>query len=232
MSEKKQRIDPIRRVRGMQDFLPERAAGMRRIARIAEDVARLYGFERIEIPILERASLYRRSLGLGSDVVMKEMYAFEDKKDKNDNSEELCLRPEGTAGVMRMLIENGLTQTLPQRWFYEGAMFRRERPQKGRFRQFHQCGVEFLTTHYDFITVDLEVLKCAWHFLKELGLAKQGYLNSIGLEQLRKERNTTYCLRNTFKNIERCSLLESVERFNEVNALRIFDSKDPRPRGD
>ena len=82
---KRGRIDPIRRVRGMQDFLPARAAGLRRIARIAEDVARLYGFERVEIPILERASLYRRSLGLGSDVVMKEMYAFEDK-----NGDELC----------------------------------------------------------------------------------------------------------------------------------------------
>ena len=91
---KRGRIDPIRRVRGMQDFLPARAAGLRRIARIAEDVARLYGFERVEIPILERASLYRRSLGLGSDVVMKEMYAFEDK-----NGDELCLRPEGTAGI-------------------------------------------------------------------------------------------------------------------------------------
>ena len=229
MTEKKQRIDPIRRVRGMQDFLPERAAGMRRIAGIAEDVARLYGFERIEIPILERASLYRRSLGLGSDVVMKEMYAFEDKKDKNDNSEELCLRPEGTAGVMRMLIENGLTQTLPQRWFYEGAMFRRERPQKGRFRQFHQCGIEMLATRYDFRTVDLEVLRCAWYFLKELGLENKVTLKFNWLGSVAERERYSEVLKQHFQKYanDDALSLESIGRLERGNALRILDSKDP-----
>ena len=163
----------VRRVRGMQDFLPAQAASMAHIARVAEDVARLYGFERIATPILEQAKLFRRSLGLASDVVMKEMYAFTDK-----NDEELCLRPEGTAGVIRALIDGGLTQTLPQRWFYEGPMFRRERPQKGRFRQFHQCGVELLEgeprVHYPLLTI-LRWCICAYYFLQRLGLSRQGY---------------------------------------------------------
>ena len=232
MTEKKQRIDPIRRVRGMQDFLPERAAGMREIARIAEDVARLYGFERIEIPILERASLYRRSLGLGSDVVMKEMYAFEDKKDKNDNSEELCLRPEGTAGVMRMLIEEGLTQTLPQRWFYEGAMFRRERPQKGRFRQFHQCGIELLhkPARYLYnIDKELEIVNCAWRFLKKLRLddiveIKFNWLGSIE----ERMQYSALLAKSLQKDANKGALsLESIERLKRGNALRILDSKNP-----
>ena len=226
--EEKQKIEPIRRVRGMQDFLPARAAGMRRIARIAEEVSRLYGFERIEIPILERASLYRRSLGLGSDVVMKEMYAFEDK---NKDKDELCLRPEGTAGVMRMLIEQGLTQTLPQRWFYEGAMFRRERPQKGRFRQFHQCGVEFLhkpvRNVYD-IAKEIEVVACAWRFLKELGLKdivelKVNWLGSMGERESYKKSLKKY-FQKYIKDYPLSS--ESLERL-ERNPLRILDSKDP-----
>ena len=222
--EKKQKIEPIRRVRGMQDFLPARAAGMREIARKAEEVSRLYGFERIEIPILERAGLYRRSLGLGSDVVMKEMYAFEDK-----NGDELCLRPEGTAGVMRMLIEQGLTQTLPQRWFYEGAMFRRERPQKGRFRQFHQCGIEMLSTRYNVMTSDLEVLKCAWHFLKELGLKDKVMLKYNWLGALEERARYNIELTQHFQQYAKDNALslESQERLKRGNALRILDSKDP-----
>ncbi len=231
MTEKKQRIDPIRRVRGMQDFLPERAAGMRRIAGIAEDVARLYGFERIEIPILERASLYRRSLGLGSDVVMKEMYAFQDKKDKNDNSEELCLRPEGTAGVMRMLIEEGLTQTLPQRWFYEGAMFRRERPQKGRFRQFHQCGIELLhkSARYVYnIDKELEIVACAWYFLRELRLTDTIELKVNWLGNAEERMLYGETLKKHFQRYAKDESLsdESIERLKR-NPLRILDSKDP-----
>ena len=225
MTEKKQRIDPIRRVRGMQDFLPERAAGMRRIAGIAEDVARLYGFERIEIPILERASLYRRSLGLGSDVVMKEMYAFEDK-----NGDELCLRPEGTAGVMRMLIENGLTQTLSQKWFYEGAMFRRERPQKGRFRQFHQCGIEYLHKPERNIHVgrEIEIVACAWRFLKKLGLEDIVELKVNWLGNAKERENYSEKLKNYFRDeVDNETLSdESIERLKR-NPLRIFDSKDP-----
>ena len=236
MSEKnekkqRQRIESIRRVRGMQDFLPERAAGLRRIARIAEDVARLCGFERVEIPILERASLYRRSLGLGSDVVMKEMYSFEDKKDKNENSDELCLRPEGTAGVMRMLIENGLTQTLPQRWFYEGPMFRRERPQKGRFRQFHQCGVECLHKPVRYVyNVDkeVEVVACAWRFLGELGLKDTIELKVNWLGSAEEREDYGEILKKHFQQYAKNEALsdESIERLKR-NPLRIFDSKDP-----
>ena len=229
--EEKQKIEPIRRVRGMQDFLPARAAGLRRIARIAEDVSRLYGFERIEIPILERASLYKRSLGLGSDVVMKEMYAFEDK---NKDKDELCLRPEGTAGVMRMLIEQGLTQTLPQRWFYEGAMFRRERPQKGRFRQFHQCGVEYLhkpvRNVYD-ISKEIEVVACAWRFLKELGLQDivELKVNWLGSAEERKDYGEE--LKRYFQQYADDDTLshDSIERLKR-NPLRILDSKDPDDR--
>ncbi len=230
-SEKKRgRIEPIRRVRGMQDFLPARAAGLRRIARIAEDVARLYGFERVEIPILERASLYRRSLGLDSDVVMKEMYSFEDKKDKNDRSDELCLRPEGTAGVVRMLIENGLTQTLPQRWFYEGAMFRRERPQRGRFRQFHQCGVECLhKPARDVYNIDkeVEVVACAWRFLIKLGLKDVIELKINWLGNTEERARYSEVLRQHFQQYAKNEALsdESIERLKR-SPLRILDSKN------
>ena len=211
------------RVRGMQDFLPARAAGLRRIARIAEDVARLYGFERVEIPILERASLYRRSLGLGSDVVMKEMYAFEDK-----NGDELCLRPEGTAGVMRMLIEEGLTQTLPQRWFYEGPMFRRERPQRGRFRQFHQCGVEWLERNASDDT-NLEVIACAWQYLKALGIENKVILKINWLGTLEQREYYNNILREYFQPyVEKETLsLESMERLKR-NPMRVLDSKNPQ----
>lgn len=219
----------VRRVRGMQDFLPAQATSMARIARIAENVARLYGFERIATPILEQAQLFRRSLGLASDVVMKEMYAFEDK-----NDEELCLRPEGTAGAIRALIDGGLTQTLPQRWFYEGPMFRRERPQKGRFRQFHQCGIELLdgehpSSGYGYYS-DIEVMFCAWYFLQQLGLAEKVALkiNWIGTEAEMKFYKMQ--LQNYFIECAKKKELspESIERLERGNPMRIFDSKNPQ----
>ena len=218
----------VRRVRGMQDFLPAQAASMARIARIAEDVARLYGFERIATPILEQAKLFRRSLGLGSDVVMKEMYAFTDK-----NDEELCLRPEGTAGAIRALIDGGLTQTLPQRWFYEGPMFRRERPQKGRFRQFHQCGVELLdkepseSTYSNYF--DIEVVLCAYYFLQFLGLADKVTLKLNWLGTAKQNEFFNHQLQRHFQEYTNRNELspESMERLRRGNALRILDSKDP-----
>lgn len=216
----------VQRVRGMQDFLPAQAASMARIARIAEDVARLYGFERIETPILEQAQLFRRSLGLASDVVMKEMYAFTDK-----NGDELCLRPEGTAGAVRALIDGGLTQTLPQRWFYEGPMFRRERPQRGRFRQFHQCGVELLgigDLEINDMGANIEVIACAWRFLQELRLEDKVTLKINWLPMAGQRDAYRIKIQNHFQEYADKNALseESIKRLQLGNPFRILDSKD------
>ena len=126
-------------MRGTRDILPEENRLFRFISEKARMVASTYGFAEIATPIFESTDVYTRSLGAVSDVVTKEMYTFIAR-----NEASLTLRPEGTAGVARAVISGGLLQHLPLRYYYEGPMFRHERPQKGRHRQFHQMGVELL----------------------------------------------------------------------------------------
>jgi len=125
--------------RGTQDLLPEMARRHRRVSDTARELAALYGFAEIATPIFEFTEVFARPIGEHTDIVAKEMYTFTDR-----GGEEVTLRPENTAGVVRAVLSNGLTQSTPLKFFYSGPMFRYERPQKGRFRQFHQIGVELL----------------------------------------------------------------------------------------
>ena len=132
-------MSSLQPVRGTRDVLPEEARRVRRVIETGRNVAERYGYEEMATPILEFTEVFSRTLGDTSDIVTKEMYTFRDK-----SGDSLTLRPEGTAGVARALISGGLSGQLPFKCFYAGPMFRHERPQKGRLRQFHQIGVELL----------------------------------------------------------------------------------------
>lgn len=209
-------------VRGTRDLLPEELRKFRAIEGLAVHTARLYGFGEIETPILESAALFKRGLGDTSDIVSKEMYAFTDL-----GGDELVLRPEGTAGVARAFISEGLTQHLPLKLFYRGPMFRRERPQKGRYRQFYQMGVELLGVEKP--QADLEVIALMHQILKGLPFA-EGYgrsvtlhLNTIGDAESRaayREKLVAYL--STRKGELSADSLSRLEK----NPLRILDSKD------
>ncbi|TLN22728.1 histidine--tRNA ligase, partial [bacterium] len=128
----------IKRLKGFRDILPAEASAVRRIESVCADVFARYGFSEIRLPLLEETLLFNRSIGEATDIVEKEMYTF---TDAGDNT--VTLRPEGTASAVRAFVENGFAKSAPKaRWYYCGPMFRRERPQKGRFRQFHQIGAE------------------------------------------------------------------------------------------
>ncbi len=132
-------MQPLQPARGTQDLLPEAARRHRRVRDAARSVAEFYGFAEIATPIFEFTEVFARPIGETTDIVAKEMYTFTDR-----GGEEVTLRPENTAGVVRAVLSNGLVQNAPLKFFYDGPMFRYERPQKGRFRQFHQIGVELI----------------------------------------------------------------------------------------
>lgn len=212
----------LQAVKGTRDLLPELSAKFRHIEKTAADVASLYGFAEIQTPILEPSALFLRGLGETSDIVSKEMYRFTDL-----GGEDLVLRPEGTASVARAFISEGLAQHLPLKLYYSGPMFRRERPQRGRYRQFFQFGVELLGVEKP--QADIEVLACGYRILKSLEVLGTVtlHLNSIGDEESRANYKTalvTYLQ----KHLEKLSK-DSLMRL-EKNPLRILDSKDPGDR--
>lgn len=209
-------------VRGTRDLLPEDCLKFRLLEETSIQIARLYGFEEIETPIMESSAVFKRTLGDTSDIVTKEMYAFKDL-----GGDELVLRPEGTAGVARAFISEGLSQHLPLKLFYRGPMFRYERPQKGRYRQFYQMGVELLGVEK--AQADIEVIALADQILKTLPF-KEGMkqsitlrLNTIGDAESRaafRDRLVTY-LKSRISELSP----DSVARL-ERNPLRILDSKN------
>lgn len=208
----------LKTVKGMRDLLPEVARKFRHIETVAASQSELYGFEEIQTPILEPTALFLRTLGDTSDIVTKEMYRFTDH-----GGEDLVLRPEGTAGVARAFINEGLAQHLPLKLFYHGPMFRRERPQRGRYRQFFQFGVEILGVEKP--QADVEVIACGYRILKSLGVLGTVtlHINTIGdLEsrQAFKEKLVSY-LSDKKDQLSK----DSLERL-EKNPLRILDSKD------
>ena len=149
--------------RGTHDLFAEDQQKFNHITDLAKKVAEDFGFSQISTPIFEFSGVFQKTLGDTSDIVSKEMYQFEDR-----GGESLTLRPEGTAGIARAFISNGLTRNIPMKWYYCGPMFRYERPQKGRTRQFHQIGVELIGAK-DYKS-DIDVITLSYHFLKELGL--------------------------------------------------------------
>ena len=162
--------------RGTQDLLPETARRHRRVDETARDLAALYGFAEIATPILEFTEVFTRPIGEHTDIVAKEMYTFHDR-----GGDELTLRPENTAGVVRAVLSNGLTQSTPLKFFYSGPMFRYERPQKGRFRQFHQIGVEILGVPQPH--ADVEIIALGHRILKELGIGDRVVLVKVSSQR-------------------------------------------------
>ncbi len=205
-------------VRGMHDLQGEAYYNQQNIIKKFVKAVSLLNFMPISTPILENSEVFLRTLGNSSDVVMKEMYTFLDK-----SNESVTLRPEGTASVARSLISSGLTQNLPRRYFYYGPMFRYERPQKGRLRQFHQVGVELFGKGE--LYEDCEVIRAAHLFLQDIKVLDKVILkiNTIGKTESRsifiKE------IKNFFNNNKNRLSQESLNRLNR-NPLRILDSKD------
>jgi histidyl-tRNA synthetase len=195
----------------------------RKVIDTLRDISARYGFDEIETPIFERTEVFSRTLGDTSDIVTKEMYTFEDK-----GGEMLTLRPENTAGVARAFISAGLAQSLPLKFTYQGSMFRYERPQKGRLRQFHQTGVEILGVEGPL--ADIEVIALGAHYLEALGIRDKAVLelNSLGDKESRaayRDKLVEY-----FKGHLNKLSKDSHDRL-ERNPLRILDSKDEDDRG-
>ncbi|HEX9808959.1 MAG TPA: histidine--tRNA ligase [Alphaproteobacteria bacterium] len=209
-------------VRGTHDILPEDARRHRFIVDTARAVAGRYGYDEMATPIFEFTEVFRRTLGDTSDIVTKEMYTFADR-----SGDSLTLRPEGTAGIARALVSDGLAQSLPLKVFYWGPMFRHERPQKGRLRQFHQIGVELLGVAGPL--GDVEVVALGAHVLEALGVleATTLELNTLGDGESRRayrEALVAY-LSDRREDLSK----DSLDRLAR-NPLRVLDSKDEGDR--
>jgi len=212
----------LRSVRGMHDILPADAAAWEWLERrLAETMSR-YGFARIRIPIVEQAELFTRAIGQSTDVVEKEMYAFDDR-----NGDRLSLRPEGTAGVVRSVIQHGLLNPPGLKLWYQGPMFRHERPQKGRQRQFHQTGVEVFGL--DSPAVDAELIALGERIWRDLGIADriELQLNTLGD---RDDRDRYRKALVDYLSPHRNELDDDSRRRLETNPLRILDTKVERTR--
>src|SRR3954466_14654703 len=212
-------MPPLQPARGTQDLLPEIARRHRRVSQAARAAAELYGFAETATPIFEFTQVFTRPIGEHTDIVSKEMYTFTDR-----GGEEVTLRPENTAGVVRAVLSNGLTQSTPLKFFYSGPMFRYERPQKGRFRQFHQIGVELLGVAQP--QADIEVIALGHRILKGLGIADRVVLelNTLGDPESRAAYRGALV---DYFSSRVSELSEDSRRRLERNPLRILDSKDP-----
>ncbi|WP_152207213.1 histidine--tRNA ligase [Marinobacter changyiensis] len=209
----------IQAIRGMNDILPDQTPLWQFLENTVRQVLRSYGYQEIRMPIVEQTELFKRSIGEVTDIVEKEMYTFDDR-----NGDSLTLRPEGTAGCVRAGEEHGLLFNQTQRLWYTGPMFRHERPQKGRYRQFHQIGVEcFGMSGPD---IDAELLIMTARLWSALGLQSHTRLeiNSIGTAQAR--RNYREALVNYLSDFKAELDSDSLRRL-ESNPLRILDSKNP-----
>ncbi len=208
----------IQAIRGMRDILPDEAPLWRRLEATVAAVLDSYGYQQVRMPIVEMTELFKRSIGEVTDIVEKEMYTFADR-----NGDSLTLRPEGTAGCVRAALENGLLHNQTQRLWYQGPMFRHERPQKGRYRQFHQIGVE--TFGMAGPDIDLETILITARLWKALGLTGlELQLNTLGTADERKayrERLVAYLAAHQE------DLDEDSRRRLHSNPLRVLDSKNP-----
>ncbi len=207
----------ISAVKGMNDILPAAVGRWQELEAVAREVFALYGYREVRTPVVEPEQLYARSVGEQTDIVSKEMYAFEDK-----GEDRLALRPEGTAGTIRAFIEHGAFVEGPQKWFYMGPMFRRERPQKGRYRQFHQIGVEAFGIAEP--AIDAEQIAMVQDWLSRLGVSASLELNSVGDPQCRPAYLADLRAYLAGHAGELCGACR--ER-TEKNPLRVLDCKVP-----
>nr|WP_283106430.1 MULTISPECIES: histidine--tRNA ligase [Shewanella] len=210
----------IQAIRGMNDILPTQSPVWQKVEAVVRSAVSAYGYSEIRTPIVESTDLFKRSIGDVTDIVEKEMYTFEDR-----NGDSLSLRPEGTASTVRAGNEHGLLYNQEQRLWYMGPMFRHERPQKGRYRQFHQFGVEV----YGIGTADAdaEVLMLSNRLWKELGLTEHVTLelNTLGDNHERAEYRDALV---AFLEQHKDKLDEDSQRRMYTNPLRVLDSKDPQ----
>jgi len=215
--------NPIQAVRGMNDILPEEAERWEGLEDALRSWLRGYGYRNIRTPILEQTSLFRRAIGEATDIVEKEMYSFVDEL----NGEPLTMRPEATASTVRAAIQHSLLYTGPQRYYYFGPMFRHERPQKGRYRQFHQVGAEALG--FPGPDVDAEMLLMCARLWNDLGLEDLRLeLNSLGSAE---ERAAFRGALIDYLKLREGELDEDSLRRMHTNPLRVLDSKNPGMAG-
>ncbi len=209
----------IRAVKGTHDILPDEIPAWHRIERAAHDLFRRYGYREIRTPVFEETELFARGIGAETDIVSKEMYTFPDR-----DGSTLTLRPEATAGIVRSVIENNLMNTDPALKVYAlGPMFRRERPQKGRFRQFHQVDVEAFGIKAP--SIDVEIIEMALAYLEACGLVQwELVINSVGDAKCRPEYVET--LRTALRQ-QAARLCADCQRRIETNPLRVLDCKVP-----
>jgi histidyl-tRNA synthetase len=209
----------IQSIRGMNDLLPEHSATWQYVEATLSRLLASYSYKEIRFPILEKTDLFKRAVGEVTDIVEKEMYSFDDR-----NGDRLSLRPEGTAGCVRACIENGLLHNQTQRLWYTGPMFRHERPQKGRLRQFHQIGVEAFGLAGPDIDAELLLLTARlWHELN-IDQAVELQVNSLGTSEERKAYRQALV---EYLDLYKDDLDEDSQRRLTSNPLRILDSKNP-----
>lgn len=208
----------LQSVRGMHDLLPSEHRKHAFVIDVAKKIAAAYGFAEMATPLMEFKEVFKRTLGDVSDIVTKEMYEIADR-----GGESIVLRPEGTAGIARAVMSNGLTQSTPLKYFYEGPMFRYERPQKGRLRQLHQIGVELFGVAEP--VGDVEVIALAFELLKALGLNHKTTLeiNTLGDEESRKRYRDHLV---TYLKDHHATLSPDSQLRLDRNPLRILDTKD------
>ena len=208
----------VQAVRGMNDVLPEHIYGWQRLERVTRELFDAYGFEEMRVPVVEHTALFKRAIGEYTDIVEKEMYTFTDS-----GGDSLTLRPEATAGIVRAAITNGLLRGARLKLWTTGPMFRHERPQKGRYRQFHQIDVEAIG--FPGPDIDAELIAMTARLWKQLGITRvQLKINSLGTSESRRvyrEKLVAY-----FRQHESALDADSRRRL-EGNPLRILDSKNP-----
>lgn len=209
----------IQAIRGMNDILPEQTPVWQFLEAKVRELLRSYGYQEIRMPVVEQTDLFRRSIGEVTDIVEKEMYTFDDR-----NGDSLTLRPEGTAGCVRAAEEHGLLFNQTRRLWYTGPMFRHERPQKGRYRQFHQIGVECFGMNGP--DIDAELLMLTARLWQDLGVADHARLelNSIGTADARRAYREALV---TYLGPHTADLDPDSQRRLLTNPLRILDSKNP-----
>ncbi|MCP5472813.1 MAG: histidine--tRNA ligase [Sinobacteraceae bacterium] len=211
-------MSQIQPIRGMNDVLPAQIASWQWLEATARELLAAYGYEEIRVPVVEQTQLFKRAIGEFTDVVEKEMYSFVDQ-----GKEQLTLRPEATAGIVRAAISNGLLRGARHRLWLTGPMFRHEKPQKGRFRQFHQIDVEAIG--FDGPDIDAELIALSARLWKRLGIGRVSLnINSLGTSESRREYRE---LLVAYFRAHHAKLDEDSRRRLEGNPLRILDSKNP-----
>lgn len=217
------KTNTIQAVRGMNDILPEQTAYWQQVETIIKNILTSYGYQEIRLPLVEKTELFARSIGEVTDIVEKEMYTFLDRPDKQGHADSLTLRPEGTASCVRAGIENSLFYGQVQRLWYTGPMFRHEKPQQGRYRQFHQIGAEIYGLAGP--DIDVEMILMTARFWQQLGLKNLTLqLNSLGSAEAR----ATYRQKLIdYFSAHQNQLDEDSQQRLHRNPLRILDSKNP-----